>query len=322
MNNLDVLVTSLNKISESNHEFESSLTMLLGNKMLRYYNQCGIPCDHEKPFIDELVKKFNCCTEISISNERSYTDENLMTLAKSFKSVKKLHLTCFESHYQLEALRILCENNLSNLSTVVLTQKCEEDETIGYLNLLGGKDFDSDIPDTSDNENDDDDNDDGDDDDGDDDSDSDGDKKAERESKDGTNLQARTENGTEMDTNEATENKSSDTFVTNLKSFSYYESYSGVHPNCRPAMYFGWFFNLLSGVISHNPHLQSFRLVTLLMNPIEWFLSQPNLPKLQDLHSLSLSFEYFEMYAANSSEMKIPYTVKFFTKLPVLRNLR
>jgi hypothetical protein len=207
----------------------------------------------------------------------------------------------------------LCKNNLSNLSTVVITQKCEEDDTIGCLNLLGGKDFDSDLSYSS-----------GSDDDSDDDNKaaSKNDGKAESKSTDGTDAQENTHNEAEMDTDEKLASKSLDNTDIDMKSFSYYQVYSGIHPNIRPCRYFGWFYNLLSGVISRNPNLQSFRLVTMLSNPIEWFLSQQDVAKLQQLQSLSLSFEYFEMYAAITEDMKIPFTISFFTKLPTLRNLR
>ncbi|XP_053393381.1 uncharacterized protein LOC123564770 [Mercenaria mercenaria] len=387
MNNIDTLVQSLNKTQDTNEEFTSLFSLLHANRMLGYYSKCCIPCDHELPYIDQLMEICQQCDEISVTTTSPWT--NILMFADSCKSVRRLDLTIFDNDLQLSAYSELLENNLPHLTSLKLSQKCEELCTVGFLNMLGGKDFDADIivPDSSDdndnndddndnddddNDNDDDDNDNNDDDndnddddndnddddndnddddndnnDDDNDNDDDGDndataaaaaddkqgatcdfKKTEGYSAKKTDLQKGnldTETVTDTETVESEDKQSenvSDKVISNLKSFSYLQIDSNAHPNFEPCRSFGWFYALLSRVISCNQHLQSFKLVTIISNPIEWFLSQPDLPRLKDLQSLCLSLEYFDDYVADSDEIKMPYTNKFFTNLPVLQNLR
>ncbi|XP_053393383.1 protein zer-1 homolog isoform X2 [Mercenaria mercenaria] len=341
INNVDILVQSLNKTQDTNEEFTSLFSLLHANRMLGYYNKCCIPCDHELPYIDKLMEHFYQCDEISITTTIPLTEKNVQTLANSCKSVRRLDLTCFDNNAQFAAYRGLLENNLPHLTSLKLSQKCEEDCTVDLLNVLGGRDFDanidsSDDDDNNNNDDDDDDNNNNADDDATtaaaDDDDKQGAtgniKKTEGDSAEKTDLQIDnldTETVTDTETVESEDKQSeiiSNKLISNLKTFSYLQLDSCAHPNCEPCSSFGWFYALLSRVISSNQHLQSFKLVTIISNPIEWFLSQPDLSKLKDLQSLCLSLEFMDDYVADSDEIKMPYTDKFFTNLPVLQNLR
>lgn len=333
MNNLDTLVASLKSFSDTNEDISSTFSLLLGNRLLDYYLACCIPSDNNLTYIDQLMQNSHLCNEISITRIGLVSPANMQELAKN--SVQKLTLTCFDvDNLMMHAYRVLLENNLPHLTNLNLIEKCDEDGIVGLLNLLCGQSYDTNIVARSEAED-------------------------ESENKSTESIaeldvaEAIGDTPTELDVAEApTEldvaaastkchsipingasanrgrdegemEKSAklDLVVPNLTSFSYEHVYSSMHPNCEPCCSFGWFYNLISKVLLCNSQLQSFSFVTMISNPIEWFLSRPKLPLLHNLQSLCLSFEYMD-YAAHSDEIDMPYTNTFFANLPALSRLR
>ncbi|XP_060571420.1 uncharacterized protein LOC132729630, partial [Ruditapes philippinarum] len=81
------------------------------------------------------------------------------------------------------------------------------------------------------------------------------------------------------------------------------------------------FYHLLTEILLRNKQIQSFCLVTVISNPVKWFLSQPKIHSMKNIQSLCLSFNCPEQ-VAELEERGIPYTKEFFSNLPLLENLR
>lgn len=316
MNNLDVLVESLNNIQVANHDTSAMFSMLLGNKMLDYFLHCCLPSDDKEKYVDQLLQNDQLCNELCITRRDMLNAGNLQELANN--SIRKLQLSVFDEDCNAgaeEAYKLLFVNCLAHLTSVSLYQKCEEVSASGFLNLLCGEDF-----------------------------------WEEREQGKGCSnysgaagdssgtfkvvvantkyhgfqiknlvVPATTEAETSCKAGKSVSR--SDHCSQILKSFSYEQVYTTIHPDFQPSHSFGWFYHLLSKLLLYNTQLQSFSIVMAISNPVEWFLSQPKLPSLKTLESLCLSFVFSEI-AAHSEELDIAYTKTFFANLPVLENLR
>ncbi|XP_045214515.2 protein zer-1 homolog [Mercenaria mercenaria] len=322
MNNLDILVASLNNISESKDDISSTFSLLLGNRLLEYYLCSCLPSEDKEQFVDQLMQNSQLCNEVNISRREVFNPDNVQELANN--AIRRLQVTVFDEDSTtgtLEAYRDLLENNLSRLTSLGLYQKCGEESMTGLLNLLCGRDYDDDVDDFSDS-----------------DDESSNKNQGAGDNSDmfeGTSVvfntkyhgfqirnldaqnEARTETGTGADESSISANQ----VVSNLKSFSYEQVYTAIDPHRSPSHSYGWFYHLLSKILLGSKQIQSFSLVTVISNPVEWFLSQPKLPLLKNLQSLCLSYEDNHV-AALSVELDIPYTKKFFSNLPVLENLR
>lgn len=318
MNNLDILVKSLYCISDVNDDISSTFSMLLGNKMLEYFLRYCLPSEDKEEYVDQLMQTSQLCNELCITRKGMLNAGNVQELANN--SIKKLQLTVFDDDIDKgieKAYRHLVENS-PNLTNVSIYQKCEEFLLSDILNLLCGKENEAEMDEFSSNE------------------DETADTKAAGDRVDTfevvvantkyrgfqiRNLNALVSAGGEAKTETGKPVIKSNQFATNLKSFSYEQVYTTAHPNFLPSNSFGWFYQLLSDILLHNKQLQSFSLVTSISNPVEWFMSQPELPQLKNLQSLCLSYEDSEIAAA-SGELEMVYSKEFFSNLPVLQNLR
>jgi hypothetical protein len=326
MNNLDILVASLNNVSESNDDISSTFSLLLGNRLMEYFLSNSLPSEDKQQFVDQLTQNNQLCNEVILTRRDVVSSENIQELANN--SIRRLHLSIFDDSTSevIVSYEELLENNLPYLTKVSLSQKCEESQMTGFLNLLCGQEVDADIETVGGNA-----------DDLDNSINASGDQNRGKydnpsfyemvvsntkfhgfqiRNLDGQNEgSGETVQGAEKNTEDQSD------IAPNLKSFSYECVYMGMRPPISAHHCYGWFYHLLTEILLRNKQIQSFCLVTVISNPVKWFLSQPKIHSMKNIQSLCLSFNCPEQ-VAELEERGIPYTKEFFSNLPLLENLR
>ena len=321
MNNLDVLVASLNNVTDSSDDVSSTFSLLLGNRLLEYYLSNSLPNEDDQQYLDQLSQNNQLCNDVKITRKEVIKPENVQELANN--SIRRLHLSFFDDDSAsdvIDSYEELLENNLPNLTSITLYQKCDESLITGFLNLLCGRESDAEINTFRGSSGD---------------LDASGDQSRGAESSSfemvvantkyhGFQIRNLNEGGGETVQEVDKDNRRSveqSEVAPNLKSFCYEHIYSGMPPpSVSPNHSYGWFYQLLTEILLRNKHIQSFSLVTIISNPVKWFLSQPSICLMKNIQSLCLSFDCRDV--AMSEEQGIPYTKDFFSNLPLLDNLR
>ncbi|KAL4236756.1 Protein zer-1 [Mactra antiquata] len=334
MNNLDVLTASMERFFAENEDVSASFSFLFGNRMLDYYSSSIIPTPENQIYVNQLLQNSQLCSQLSLKRRNMYTIENLEELSNN--KLRSLDVYCSEyaDARERETVGLIVEKNIGNLTSVRIAQDWEDGLTTGLLNVLAGIDYDTDssqinlmkvsqgdmegaadlmakgfdaVSDEKVKKWD----------------DSLEDEAGSGDMPSNTKYQPFKVEAMEYDVESASGSSEQHLSVApNLKFLSYEQVSTPFAPNFEPASSFGWFYLLFSRIFEINHNIHSFSLMSIISHPIGWFLSMPHLSTLQNLQSLTLSFEHIPMFAAVSNELEIPYVENFFENLPALKSLR